>query len=80
MCVNANWCPTRVCFGSFTIPFVHLLYTNNFIKKPNKFLKKDLKNLTNWLNANKITLNFDKTDMILFKSTKWNKTLPNFIS
>ena len=23
MCINANWCSTRVCFGSFTIPFVH---------------------------------------------------------
>ena len=48
----------------------NLLYTNNSIKKLNKFLNKDLKNLTNWLNANKITLNFDKTEMILFKPTK----------
>ena len=58
----------------------NLLYTNNSIKNPNKFLNKDLKNLTNWLNANKITLNFDKTEMILFKPTKWKKTLRNFIS
>ena len=48
----------------------NLLYTDNSIKKLNKFLNKDLKNLTNWLNANKITLNFDKTEMILFKPTK----------
>ena len=48
----------------------NLLYTSNFIKKLNKFLNKDLKNLTNWLNANKITLNSDKTEMILFKPTK----------
>ena len=41
----------------------NLLYTNNLIKKLNKFLNK---NLTNWLNANKITLNFDKTEMVLF--------------
>ena len=40
------------------------------IKKLNKFLNNDLKNLTNWLNANKITLNFKKTEMILFKPTK----------
>ena len=57
-----------------------LLYTNNSIKKPNKFLNKDLKNLTNWLNANKFTLNFHKTEMILFKPTKWKKPIPNFIS
>ena len=23
MCISANWCSTRVCFESFTIPFVH---------------------------------------------------------
>ena len=45
----------------------NLLYTNNSIKKLNKMLNKDLKNLTNWLNANKISLNVDKTEMILFK-------------
>ena len=33
-------------------------------------LNKDLKNLTNWLNANKISLNVDKTEMILFKPIK----------
>ena len=36
----------------------NLLYTNNSIKKLNTFLNKDLKNLTNWLNANKITFKF----------------------
>ena len=48
----------------------NLLYTNNSIKKLNKILNKDLKNLTNWLNANKISLNVDKTEMILFKPIK----------
>ena len=48
----------------------NLLYTNNSIKKLNKLLNKDLKNLTNRLNANKISLNVDKTEMILFKPTK----------
>ena len=33
-------------------------------------LNRDLKNLTNWLNANKIFLNDDKTEMILFKPIK----------
>ena len=48
----------------------NLLYTNNSIKKLNKFLNKDLNKLTYWLNANKTNLNFDKTAMILFKPTK----------
>ena len=33
-------------------------------------LNKDLKNLTNWLNANKISLNVDKTKEILFNPKK----------
>ena len=45
----------------------YLLYTNNSIKKLNKMLNKDLMNLTNWLNANTISLNVGKTEMILFK-------------
>ena len=48
----------------------NLLYTNNSIKKLSKRLNKDIKNLTNWLNANRISLNFDKTEMILFKPIK----------
>ena len=49
-----------------------LLYyiTNNSIKKLNKMLNKGLKNLTNSLNANKISLNVGKTEMILFKAHK----------
>ena len=90
MCVNVNWCPTRVCFGlllfllyinDLNLAIKHLkvhhfaddtnlLYTNNSIKKLNKFLNKDLKKLTNWLSNNKITLIFDKTEMILFKPIK----------
>ena len=35
----------------------NLLYTNSSIKKVNAFFNKDFKNLTNWLNANKISLN-----------------------
>ena len=56
--------------NDMNLTITNLLYTDNSIKKLNKFLNKDLKNLTNWLNANKITLNFDKTEMILFKPTK----------
>ena len=38
--------------------------------KLKKLLNKDLKNLTNWLKANKISLNVEKTEMVLFKPTK----------
>ena len=72
-----------------TYIYIYILIT---IKKQNEMLNKDWKNLTNWHNANKISVNVDKTEMILFKclkkpldcqvkvKEKWKKTLPNFIS
>ena len=36
----------------------------------NKQVNYDLKNLNNWLNANKICLNVGKTEVVLFKSLK----------
>ena len=48
----------------------NLLYTNNSIRKLNKMLNKDLKNLANWLNATKISRTVEKTEMILSKPTK----------
>ena len=38
----------------------NLLYLGKSIKKLNKFVNIDLKNLVNWLNANKISLNVKK--------------------
>ena len=43
------------------------LHINDSIKKLNKAVKFDLKNLTNHLNANKISMNVSKTESILFK-------------
>ena len=40
----------------------------NSIKKLNKLVNADLKCLVNWLNANKISLNVKKTEMVIFKS------------
>ena len=48
----------------------NLLYLRKSIKKLNKFVNIDLKNLINWLNANKISLNFEKTEMVIFKSKR----------
>ena len=38
------------------------------MKRRNKQINQDLKNLANWLNANKIFLNVSKTKFVLFKS------------
>ena len=45
-----------------------LLHISGSIKKLNKAVSSDLKKLKNRLNANKISLNARKTELILFKS------------
>ena len=47
----------------------NLLNYNNSVKRMNKQVNQDLKNLANWLNANKICLNVSKTEAVLFKSS-----------
>ena len=46
----------------------NLLCLSNSIKKLNKLVNAELKHLLNWLNANKISLNVKKTQMVIFKS------------
>ena len=45
----------------------NLLCLSNSIKKLNKPVNADLKRLANWLNANKISVNIKKTEMVIFK-------------
>ena len=40
---------------------------NKSLKRLNKLLNIDLKNLTNWFNADNILLNVSKTGLIIFK-------------
>ena len=67
LCINHLNLVIRYCKVRHFVDDTNLLYTNNSIKKLNKMLNKGLKNLTNSLNANKISLNVGKTEMILFK-------------
>ena len=48
----------------------NLLYLGKSIKKLNKIVNYDLKNLLYWLNANKISLNVKKTELVVFKSKR----------
>ena len=48
----------------------NLLYLGKSIKKLNKLVNIDLKNLLYWLNANKISLNVKKTELVIFKSKR----------
>ena len=42
----------------------NLLCLSNSIKKLSKLINAELKHLVNWLNANKISLNVKKTEMV----------------
>ena len=46
----------------------NLLISNNNLKKLKKQLNFDLRNLSNWLKSNKISLNASKTEMLIFRS------------
>ena len=48
----------------------NLLYFGKSIKKLNKLVNYDLKNLLYWLNANKVSLNVIKTELVVFKSKR----------
>ena len=50
--------------------YTNLINFNISIKVINKQVHKDLKTLSNWLNANKICLNVSKTELVLFRSVK----------
>ena len=53
---------------SFQFADMCLLNIQNTISKTNRSLNKDLKELSFWLNANKIALNVAKTEVALFKT------------
>ena len=49
-----------------------MIIKNKSAKDLTRDLNKDLKRLTRWLQANKISLNAKKTEMLIFRS-KWKK-------
>ena len=47
--------------------FIEKIKQLNTIYRLNKYVNLDLKNLTYWLNANRISLNVKKTELVIFK-------------
>ena len=47
-----------------------LILVNQLKNLINIYINIDLKNLTNWLNTNKISINVIKTELIIFKYKK----------
>ena len=60
----------RYCLVHHFADDTNLLNYNNSVKRTSKKINQDLKNLTNWTNANKICLNVSKTEVVLFKSSR----------
>ena len=57
--------------------YINLFHTNKSVKNLNKLVNHDMKQLNNWLSVNKISLNFEKTELVIFKSPR--KVLSNEI-
>ena len=57
--------------------YINLFHTNKSVKNLNKLVNCDVKQLNNWLSADKISLNFEKTQLVIFKSPR--KVLSNEI-
>ena len=49
----------------------NLLHISKSSKKLNKFINFDLKNLSNWLNVDKISLNVSKTELIIHEKSRF---------
>ena len=62
--------PTKFCKVHHFADDTNLKYLGKSVKKLNKLVNYDLKNLLYWLNVNKISLNVKKTDLVVFKSKR----------
>ena len=62
--INYLNCAIRYCSVHHFADDANLLYYNNSVKRMNKQVNQDLKNLTNWLNTNNICLNISKTEVV----------------
>ena len=45
----------------------NLFHINKSVKNLNKLVNRDMKQLNNWLSANEISLNVEKTEVVVFK-------------
>ena len=48
----------------------NLFYRNKSVKNLNKLVNHDMKQLNNWLSANKISFNVENTETVIFRSPR----------
>ena len=46
---------------------INFLFANHFLKNLNKAVNFDLSNLVQWLRANKLSLNVNKAEIVVFR-------------
>ena len=64
---NGLWHAIRFSHVRHFAGDTNLLHINKFPRMLNKLINYILQNLSNWLNASKITLNVRKTELVIFK-------------
>ena len=57
----------KFCKVHHFVDDTNLIYFSKSVYSLNKYINLDLKNLTYWLNANRISLNVEKTELVIFK-------------
>ena len=57
----------KVCKAHHFSDDTNLLYFSKYLTKLNKYVNLDMKNLTNWLNVDQISLTVQKTELVNFK-------------
>ena len=70
--INDLYYTTKFCKVPHFADDTNLLCLSNSIKKLNKLVNANLKQLVNWLNANKISLNVKNTKMVPLNLSKRN--------
>ena len=59
--------PIKVCKAHHFVNEKNLLHFSKSITKLNKCVNCDMEDLTDWLTANKISLNMQKTELVFFE-------------
>ena len=67
ICINNLNHAIKFCKVHHFADDTNLVHFSKSGNKLNKYINIDMKNLTNWLNVNKISLNIKKTELVIFK-------------
>ena len=60
----------KFCQVHYFADDTNLVYFSKSANKLNKYINTDMKKLTNWINANKISFNVKKIGLVIFKNKK----------